>query len=253
MSYHTRARCSDSLAWTPPSKIALKHAANVRHTQGAPSKFPDAKVVRSTNAQHVLPALGDIYSKYGNPEEHKIDNGPPFNNQEFNDFSASRGISVKHPYPYHLQGNEAECFMKSLGKAVKIALNTNKQVQEAVDDLLINYRSTPHLQEELPPATCSFELTIRITNETPGNRVPAPAKPKYSNAAHDLSGNTARRRNRACINQSHPTAHSANEDLTPEQTDELTIPTPPLPLAESHDGEQPAHHETKPDITFCHP
>ena len=34
--------------------------------------------------------------------------------------------------------------MKPLGKAVKVALDTNKPVQEAVDDLLIDYRSTPH-------------------------------------------------------------------------------------------------------------
>ena len=120
------------------------------------SRFPDAKVVRSTSAQHVLPALGATYNNFGNPLEHKADNGPPFNSQEFKDFSTARGISVKHSYPYHPQGNEAECFMKPLGKAVKVALDTNKPVQEAVDDLLIDYRSTPHPATGLAPGDMLF-------------------------------------------------------------------------------------------------
>ena len=115
------------------------------------SRFPNAKVVCSTSAQHMLQALGAIYNNFGNPQEHKADNSPPFNSQEFKDFSTARGISVKHSYPYHPQGNEAECFMKPLGKAVKVAPDTNKPVQEAVDDLLIDYRSTPHPATGLAP------------------------------------------------------------------------------------------------------
>ena len=120
------------------------------------SRFPDAKVVRSTSAQHVLPALGATYNNFGNPLEHKADNGPPFNSQEFKDFSTARGISVKHSYPYHPQGKEAECFMRPLGKAVEVALDTNKPVQEAVDDLLIDYRSTPHPATGLTPGDMLF-------------------------------------------------------------------------------------------------
>ena len=46
------------------------------------SRFPDAKIVRSSGAQHILPALGEIYKNYGLPDHHKCDNGPPFNGQE---------------------------------------------------------------------------------------------------------------------------------------------------------------------------
>ena len=120
------------------------------------SRFPDAKVVRSTSAQHVLPALGATYNNFGNPLEHEADNGPPFNSQKFKDFSTARGISVKLSYPYHPQGNEAECFMKPLGKAVKVALDTNKPVQEAVDDLLIDYRSAPHPATGIAPGDMLF-------------------------------------------------------------------------------------------------
>eukprot|EP00794_Sanderia_malayensis_P011507 gene11507-12701_t len=95
-----------------------------------------------------------------------------------------------------------------------------------------------------------YQQPARIS---PPHSRPAQAKPQYSNTAYDLWGSIAHRRNCASINQSDPTAHSANEDLTPDQTDEPAIPSQPLLLAESHDREQPAQHETEPDITFCHP
>ena len=96
----------------------------------------------------MLPALAAMYNNFGNPIQHKADNGPPFNGNEFRDFSAARGKSIKHSYPYHPQGNEAESFMKPLGKAVKVALDKHQPVEKAVDELLSDYRSTPP-----PPAT----------------------------------------------------------------------------------------------------
>ena len=115
------------------------------------SRFPDAKIVRSSGAQHILPALGEIYKNFGYPEHHKCDNGPPFNGQEFLDWSTKRGIKVKKSYPYHPQGNEAECFMKPLKKAIQIALDNGRPVQEAIDELLCDYRSTPHPATGLAP------------------------------------------------------------------------------------------------------
>ena len=120
------------------------------------SRFPDAKLVKSTSAKDVLPAPATIYTNYGNPKLHKADNGPPFNSKEFRDFSTARGIHIKHSYPYHLQGNEAECFMKPLGKAVKITLDTNRPLRQAIDDLLSDYRSTPHPATGVAPGNMLF-------------------------------------------------------------------------------------------------
>ena len=63
------------------------------------SRFPDAKIVRSTRTQYVLPALGKIYENFGNPECHNCVNGPPFNGQEFHDWSIKRGIKIRASYP----------------------------------------------------------------------------------------------------------------------------------------------------------
>ena len=124
------------------------------------SRFPAVKLVKSTRAEHVLLALASIYSNFGNSKEHKADNGPPFNCKEFKDFSAQRGISAIHSYPYHPQGNEAECFMKPLGKAIKIVLDTQKPVQQATGDLLTDYRSTPHVATGITPLICYYVEVI---------------------------------------------------------------------------------------------
>ena len=85
------------------------------------SRFPAAKIVKGTAAGPVLGALGDIYDSYGNPDEHRTDNGPPFNGGEFDDFSQQRGIKHTKVYEYHPQANPAETFMWPLGKTMKVA------------------------------------------------------------------------------------------------------------------------------------
>ena len=59
------------------------------------SQFPDAKIVRSSGAQNLLPALGEIYKNFGNSECHKCDNGPPFNGQEFHNWFTKRDVKIK--------------------------------------------------------------------------------------------------------------------------------------------------------------
>ena len=110
------------------------------------SRFPDVKIVRSTGAQCDLPALGEIYKNFGNPKCHKCDNG-----QEFHDWSIKRGIKIKASYPYLPLGNEAEYFMKPLKKAIQIGLEKRRPIQEIIDELLHDYRSTPHPATGLTP------------------------------------------------------------------------------------------------------
>ena len=85
------------------------------------SRFPAAEIVNSTAAKDVIPAMDKIYSDFGTPLSHKTDNGPPFNSEAFASFSSSNNIKHKRIPPLHPRSNEAECTMKPLGKAMKIA------------------------------------------------------------------------------------------------------------------------------------
>ena len=176
------------------------------------SRFPAAKLIKSTRAEHVLPALASIYNNFGNPKEHKADNGPPFNSKDFKDFSDQRGIYTKHSYPYHPQGNEAECFMKPLGKAIKTALDTQKLVQQAIDDLLTDYRSTPHVATRIAPGDMLLRGGYR-------SGIISTRKPPTNSSIEEARQRDKKRkdRNNSTVNSSrwrqYPTISQGNEVL----------------------------------------
>ena len=57
------------------------------------SRFPVVELVRSTSSNAVIPCLDKIFAEYGIPEAVRLDNGPPFNSHEFNEFSKHLGFT----------------------------------------------------------------------------------------------------------------------------------------------------------------
>ena len=112
--------------------------------QDLSTRFPAAKIVPSTGGSHVIPEIKDIYVDFGYPDTHTTDNGPPFDSQEFNEFSRSHGIKHRKVFPYHPQANPVEILMKPLGKAMKIANYGRQSKGKALNSFLTSYRSTPH-------------------------------------------------------------------------------------------------------------
>ena len=112
--------------------------------QDMASRFPAAKLVKSTRAANVIPAMKDIYDNYGNPETQLSDNGPPFNSAAMDAFCKSRNIEMEKIPPLHPSANPAETFMRSIGKTMKISHQNNMNKQESLSQLLANYRDTPH-------------------------------------------------------------------------------------------------------------
>ena len=120
------------------------------------SRFPAAKIVPSTSSTPVIKALTEIYTSYGNPDLHRTDNGPPFNSKDFEEFSNQHGIQHVKVFPYHPQANPVETFMKPLGKALKAAYFNRDNAQQALDELLKAYRSTPHPATDAAPGSILF-------------------------------------------------------------------------------------------------
>ena len=96
-----------------------KHVLVMQDTM---SRFPAATILSSTKAEPVIKAIDKVYTRYGTPQRHRTDNGPPFNSQEFKDFSKLKGVEQVLSYPYHPQENPCETFMKPLGKALKSSI-----------------------------------------------------------------------------------------------------------------------------------
>ncbi len=124
--------------------------------QDLASRFPAAKLVKSTKAANVIPAMTDIYNNFGNPETQLSDNGPPFNSKAMDEFCDSRNITTEKIPPLHPSANPAETFMKSVGKTMKIAAQHNISEKEALAHLLTNYRDTPHSATGVTPNDMFF-------------------------------------------------------------------------------------------------
>ena len=124
--------------------------------QDMASRFPAAKLVSSTKADQVIPAISEIYDNYGNPENQLSDNGPPFNSKEMETFASNRQINLQKSPPGHPESNPVETFMKPLGKAMKIAHFNKASVKDVLTQLLENYRSTPHPATRISPTSMFF-------------------------------------------------------------------------------------------------
>ena len=124
--------------------------------QDMSSRFPAAKLVSSTAADKVLPALADIYDTYGNPARQLSDNGPPFNSYKMQKFAEERNIQLDKIPPLHPSANPVETFMKPLGKTMKIAHYNKDSERKALQNLLENYRDTPHPATGVPPSAMLF-------------------------------------------------------------------------------------------------
>ena len=136
-----------------------KHIVVVVHDLA--SRLPAAKLVKSTRADSILPALSEIYGVYGNPQVQISDNEPPFNSKKMSDFAAERDITLRYTPPYHPNANPAETCMKPLGKAMKAAHYNGQSEEEALHRALNSYKQTPHIATGVPPASMLFRDGIR--------------------------------------------------------------------------------------------
>ena len=69
------------------------------------NRFPFVIEVKTTSANHVIPALDTLISFMGIPEIISSDNGPPFSSIEFKQFCDYFGIKHKKSTPLWPQAN----------------------------------------------------------------------------------------------------------------------------------------------------
>ena len=125
------------------------------------SRYPAAKIVASTKAEKVLPALADIYETFGHPDIQISDNGPPFNGQAMKEFADKRDISLQFAPPRHPNANPTETCMKPIGKAVKAACSQGNTEQKALSAALRSYRQTPHIATGIAPSAMLFRDGVK--------------------------------------------------------------------------------------------
>ncbi|XP_028391894.1 uncharacterized protein LOC114516566 [Dendronephthya gigantea] len=136
-----------------------KHIVSV---QDQASRFPATKLVATTKAEKVIPALKEMYETYGNQDTQISDNGPPFNSVAMHNFTTERSITQQTAPPLHPSFNPVETFMRPLRKAMKIAREHGKSEKESLENFLKNYRQAPHPATCIPPAAMLFRDGQRL-------------------------------------------------------------------------------------------
>ena len=109
------------------------------------SKWPAAHATEDISTKCVCSFLESLFAVWGIPVSLTSDNGPQFTSAEFTSFFSTRNIRhVKTPV-YHPQANGAT---ERLNRTIKQLLQSNllagKQWKEALQDVLVAIRSTPH-------------------------------------------------------------------------------------------------------------
>ena len=134
----------------------LRRSQHVLVVQDLTSRYPVAKIVKSTNAKSVIPVLIETYDLFGKPLRQKSDNGPPFNSNKMTKFAKSRNAEQVKTPPRHPAANNVKTVIKLLGKAMKINNMQNLPEQESLSAFLTSYRDTPHVSTGAPPAHMLF-------------------------------------------------------------------------------------------------
>lgn len=126
------------------------------------SKFPVTEVVASTAFPHVQKALDKIFAIMDLPEEIKSDNGPPFQGQEFRAYLENKEIRHRKITPLWPQANGVvERLIRTINRALRIAVDREEDPEKALDQFLAIYRQTPHSTTKCAPAHLLFKRAPR--------------------------------------------------------------------------------------------
>lgn len=126
------------------------------------SRYPEVEITHSTSARATIPALDKIFAAHGIPTKLKSDNGPPFNSSDFTKFAETMGFKHQKVTPEWPEANgEAERFMRTLKKALHVAVAQGKPWRQELWSFLRQYRASPHASTQIPPATVLYGREIR--------------------------------------------------------------------------------------------
>ena len=121
------------------------------------SRWAEVEFVTSTSARAVIPKMDKTFASLGIPVSVSSDNGPPFNSQDFRDFSKYLGFRHERKTPLNPQANaEAEQFMRVLKKLYQISKLTGSNFKQEVFIFLRAYRATPHCTTKVAPVDLMY-------------------------------------------------------------------------------------------------
>ncbi|KAK9702335.1 Integrase core domain [Popillia japonica] len=142
------------------------------------AKWLEVFKMQQTHAKHVINCLRSLFARYGLPDTLVSDNGPPFFSTEFEEYMQKNGIKHLFSPPYHAQSNgAAENCVKLVKNALKKAFDERKDLDEALEVFLFNYRISEHCSTKSSPANLLFGRNLKTRLDL--------LRPSYSNIIRD--------------------------------------------------------------------
>ena len=119
--------------------------------------YPNQQNHAINKTASVIPCLDKIFSVHGLPHQNISNNAPP----PLQDIWTLWGYNLTLRHQKWFQGNaEVERFKQPLGKAIQIANAENEVWQQELYWFLLQYRSTPHSTNQVPPAELLFKGAV---------------------------------------------------------------------------------------------
>ncbi|XP_055526980.1 uncharacterized protein K02A2.6-like [Wyeomyia smithii] len=116
----------------------VRSCANVR------GKWSEVVATKHITTSATVAMFREIFARNGFPETLVMDNGTQFTSEKFEAFCSNRGVLHLKTPPYHPQSNGlAERFVDTLKRGLRKITAGGEALDEAIDTLLLCYRSTP--------------------------------------------------------------------------------------------------------------
>ncbi|XP_011859462.1 PREDICTED: uncharacterized protein K02A2.6-like [Vollenhovia emeryi] len=126
------------------------------------TKWPKIHLVKDITTRTTINLCSQIFYTYGLPQYFVSDNARTFTSNEFAKFLKSLGITHKFTAPYHPATNgQAERYVQILKNSLKRMRTTNANAYVDLQELLFQYRNTPHVATGFSPAEFLFSRKIR--------------------------------------------------------------------------------------------
>ena len=138
------------------------------------TRYPEVIPLKTLTATKVIHEMETIFSRFGNPNILKTDNGPPFNSHEIASYMKDNRIKHHRITPLWPEAKgELERFVRTIKKAINAAKVEGKEWKKEINIFLKHYRATPHAkshqQKECWEETClpewNHETATRIEQE----------------------------------------------------------------------------------------
>ncbi|XP_017575179.2 uncharacterized protein K02A2.6-like [Pygocentrus nattereri] len=127
------------------------------------SKWPEVFIMKSTTTEKTIEKLGEMFSRFGFPEQLVSDNGPQFISQEFEKFLKVNGVQHIQSAPYHPSTNGlAERFVQSLKHSLKASCGQSS-LHQRLNSFLLSYRNVPHSTTQVSPAILFMKRRLRTS------------------------------------------------------------------------------------------